>query len=85
MASRASESPLGRSVTAGIIIVGDEILKVCLGLRRGEGRRSQVIRRLPDILQREGKPEWEPPCCSRVLEGVLPTGENVTFLLSITL
>ncbi|XP_064138723.1 FAD synthase isoform X3 [Loxodonta africana] len=27
MASRASESPLGRSVTAGIIIVGDEILK----------------------------------------------------------
>lgn len=35
MASRASELPPGRSVTAGIIIVGDEILKVCLELKRG--------------------------------------------------
>lgn len=37
MASRAFEPPPGRSVTAGIIIVGDEILKVCLGQKRGEG------------------------------------------------
>lgn len=37
MASRASEPPPGRSMTAGIIIVGDEILKVCLGQKRGEG------------------------------------------------
>lgn len=35
MASRASELPPGRSVTAGIIIVGDEILKVCPELKRG--------------------------------------------------
>lgn len=35
MASRASEPPPGRSVTAGIIIVGDEILKVCLGQEGG--------------------------------------------------
>lgn len=37
MASRASAPPPGRSVTAGIIIVGDEILKVCLGQQRGAG------------------------------------------------
>lgn len=36
MASRASEPPPGpgHSVTAGIIIVGDEILKVCLQRKR---------------------------------------------------
>lgn len=38
MASRASELSPGRSVTAGIIIVGDEILKVCLELKRGKAR-----------------------------------------------
>lgn len=37
MASRAFAPPPGRSVTAGIIIVGDEILKVCLGRRGGVG------------------------------------------------
>lgn len=37
MTSRASELSPGRSMTAGIIIVGDEILKVCLGQKRGEG------------------------------------------------
>lgn len=68
MASRASEPPPGRSVTAGIIIVGDEILKVCLGQRRGEGQRSPVLRSLLHVLLREGEPGWEPPCCSRVLE-----------------
>lgn len=68
MASRASEPPPGRSVTAGIIIVGDEILKVCLGQRRGEGQHSPVLGSLLHVLLREGEPGWEPSCCSRALE-----------------
>lgn len=45
MASGTSELPRGRSVTAGIIIVGDEILKVCW-TQRGRARRSPVLRGL---------------------------------------
>ena len=43
MASRASELPPGRSVTAGIIIVGNEILKLCLELKRGKARYSLAV------------------------------------------
>lgn len=43
MASRASELPPGRSVTAGIIIVGDEILKVCLEWKRGRVWHSTAV------------------------------------------
>lgn len=45
MASRASELPPGpgRSVTAGIIIVGDEILKVCLEQKRGRVWHSIAV------------------------------------------
>lgn len=45
MASRASELPpgSGRSVTAGIIIVGDEILKVCLERKRGRVWHTIVV------------------------------------------
>lgn len=55
MASRASEPPPGRSVTAGIIIVGDEILKVGLGQKGGGGRC------LLHVLLREGEPRCPPP------------------------
>lgn len=67
MASRASEPPPGRSVTAGIIIVGDEILKVCLGQKRREGG-SSAFKSLLHIVLKEGEPGCGPPCCSRILE-----------------
>lgn len=60
MASRASEPPPGRSVTAGIIIVGDEILKVGLG-QKGEGRVLLSLKCLLRILLREGEPGWPHP------------------------
>lgn len=67
MASRASEPPSGRSVTAGIIIVGDEILKVRLGQKGGVWHASVLKILLHDLL-REGRPGREPPCCHGVLE-----------------
>lgn len=60
MASRDSEPPPGRSVTAGIIIVGDEILKVGLG-QKGEGRVLLSLKCLLRILLREGEPGWPHP------------------------
>lgn len=76
MASRASELPPGRSVTAGIIIVGDEILKVCLELKR-EGTIFSCCG-----LSFRGKGDelgWESSClpCS----GSQHIGGKVTLLL----
>lgn len=68
MASRASAPPPGRSVTAGIIIVGDEILKVCLGQKRGRAGRSPVLKGLLPTVLKEGEPGWGSPCCPRILE-----------------
>lgn len=48
MASVASELPPGRNVTAGIIIVGDEILKVCLELTAGKGVASLTMGSVSD-------------------------------------
>jgi hypothetical protein len=72
MASRASERPPGRSVTAGIIIVGDEILKVCLGQKRGRAWRSPVVKGLLHPVE-GGATGWEPSCLPHWSPGVSPT------------
>lgn len=73
MASRVSEpSELppgpGRSRTAGIIIVGDEILKVCLN---GRGEECGIL--LWTLFPvKGGKPEWEFPFLPKSGPGVSP-------------
>lgn len=75
MASRAFEPPPGRSVTAGIIIVGDEILKVCLGQKRGRVRHSPALQSLLHIVLRGGSQGGSPVAAggcsseSNLLEG----------------
>lgn len=70
MASRASELPPGpgHSVTAGIIIVGDEILKVCLERKRGRVWHSIAV----DSAVKGGKPKRESPFLSKSGPGVSP-------------
>lgn len=82
MASRASEPPPGRSVTAGIIIIGDEILKVGLGRRGGRARRSPVLKSLLHILLGAGRGEGT--CCNGFLEGTRYGGGKVTLTLPVT-
>eukprot|EP00070_Physeter_catodon_P033419 XP_028340313.1 FAD synthase isoform X5 [Physeter catodon] len=81
MASRASEPPPGRSVTAGIIIVGDEILKVKLTLdSEEEGPLEECLAYLTARLPQGSLVPYVPNAVEQASEAVYKLTESGSSL-----